>query len=296
MKLLIAVDSSETSMIAAREAAARPWPSGTVARVISVVEPAFMDPLHGWNMPDVEAALQRSAWHTVQCSAEPFESAGLETTTAVLTGDPKTLIVNEAEDSHADFIVIGAHSTHGILQFLLGGVARAVARLAPCSVEIVRRTPDSEPLKVLLATDGSDCSNAAARSIAARPWPLGTTFRILSVVEPSAPLFRAPYFSAKAMEEMRGRDMRRVQQAVSVAEKILCSAGIGASSTVAVPAATPKELILSEASEWGAELIVVGSHGRRGVNRLLLGSVSEAVALHAQCSVEIIRLPAPAVN
>jgi nucleotide-binding universal stress UspA family protein len=46
---------------------------------------------------------------------------------------------------------------------------------------------------------------------------------------------------------------------------------------------------LSEAAEWEADLIVVGSHGRRGVNRFLLGSVSEAVALHANCSVEIIR-------
>jgi nucleotide-binding universal stress UspA family protein len=93
------------------------------------------------------------------------------------------------------------------------------------------------------------------------------------------------------MEELRGKDMERAQKAVSLAERILCGAGIEASSTVAVPAATPKELILSEAAEWGADLIVVGSHGRRGVNRLLLGSVSEAVALHANCSVEIIRRP-----
>ena len=76
---------------------------------------------------------------------------------------------------------------------------------------------------------------------------------------------------------------------MSSAESILDGAGIEASSTMAVPAATPKELILSEAAEWGADLIVVGSHGRRGINRFLLGSVSEAVALHANCSVEIIR-------
>lgn len=48
-------------------------------------------------------------------------------------------------------------------------------------------------------------------------------------------------------------------------------------------------MILDEATHWGADLIVVGSHGRRGVDRFLLGSVSEAVALHAACSVEVIR-------
>jgi len=245
--------------------------------------------MFGWSVPDLEEALQRSGEQTVHCAAEYFKQAGLETTAAVLIGDPKTVIVNEAGEWHADLVVIGAHSTHGVMQFLLGGVARAVARLATCSVEIVRRSPGPEPLKILLATDGSECSQAAAQSMAQRPWPAGTAFRILSVVEPSAPLFRPPYFSPEIMEELRGKDMRRAQEAVSCAESILFGAGMEASSTVAVPAATPKELILSEAAEWGADLIVVGSHGRRGVNRFLLGSVSEAVALHANCSVEIIR-------
>jgi len=284
MKILVAVDSSCASSTAARETAARPWPSGSTVHVVTVVEP-----IYGWNVPDMEEALQRSGQKTVESAAEYFKEAGFETTTAVLTGDPKSSIVNEAAELGADFIVIGAHSTHGVLQFLLGGVARAVARLAACSVEIVRRTPGPEPMKILLATDGSECSKAAAQSIARRPWAPGTVFRILSVVEPSAPLLRPPYFSHEMMEELRGKDMQRAQEAVASAEKILCGAGIQASTTIAVPAATPKELILSEASEWGAELIVVGSHGRRGINRFLLGSVSEAVALHAQCSVEIIR-------
>jgi nucleotide-binding universal stress UspA family protein len=269
MKILVAVDSSNQSVTAAREVAARRWPSGTTVRVITVIEP-----LYGWNVPDLEEALRQAGEHTVEDAADYFRQAGFETTTAVLAGDPKTAIVNEAADAAADFVVVGAHSAHGVLQFLLGGVARAVARLAPCSVEIVRRTPDNEPFKILLATDGSECSKAAVRSVAERPWPAGSEFRILSVVEPSAPLLK---------------DMQRAQQAVCVAETILCGAGLQASTTIAVPSATPKELILSEASEWGAELIVVGSHGRRGVNRFLLGSVSEAVALHAQCSVEIIR-------
>jgi nucleotide-binding universal stress UspA family protein len=233
--------------------------------------------------------LRQSAEQTVLCAAEYFKQANLEVTTAVLTGDPKAVIVNEAAGSETNLIVIGAHSTHGVMQFLLGGVARAVARLAPCSVEVVRRSPGSEPMKILLATDGSECSIAAARNVAQRPWPPGTAFRILSVVEPSAPLFRPPYFSAEMMEELRGKDMQRAQQAIASAETILGEAGIQSSSTIAVPAATPKELILSEAAEWVADLIVVGSHGRRGINRFLLGSVSEAVALHANCSVEIIR-------
>ena len=284
MNILMAVDSSQASTIAAREAAARPWPAGTSFRVISVVEP-----LQGWSVPEIEEALQKSACQTVRCAAEYFKQAALPATTAVLIGDPKHVIVKDAEDSGADFILVGAHSTHGVMQFLLGGVARAVARLAPCSVEIVRRNPGPEPLKILLAIDGSESSKAAARNRRRTPLARATSFRILTVIEPSAPLLRPPYFSHEMLEELRAKDMERAQEAVSWTEDVLYEAGIQATSTIAVPAATPKELILSEAAEWAADLIVVGSHGRRGVNRLLLGSVSEAVALHAQCSVEIIR-------
>jgi nucleotide-binding universal stress UspA family protein len=53
----------------------------------------------------------------------------------------------------------------------------------------------------------------------------------------------------------------------------------------------PKSLIIDAAKDWGADMIVVGSHGRKGLNRFLMGSVSEAVVRHARCSVEVIRIP-----
>lgn len=284
MTILLAVDSSRASEIAAQEAAARPWPSGATVEVVTVTRP-----LNGFSLPDLEEAIEQSAQHVVQSAAAYFQEAGIPVSTAVLSGDPKTLIVDLAAQSGVDWIVLGSHTETDAMQFLLGSVARTVARLAPCSVEIVRARSGAGPLKVLVATDGSQSSSAALRSVAQRPWPAGAEFRILSIVEPSVPLLSTSYFSHHKMEELRGKDMQRSQQAVSEAESILCAAGIQASSTLAVPAATPKELILSESAEWGADLIVVGSHGRRGVNRMLLGSVSEAVAMHASCSVQIVR-------
>jgi len=284
--ILLAVDSSLASDTAAREAAGRPWPRGTTAKVVSVTERAT-----DWTFPELDQAIEHAAQDAVLSAASYFREAGIPASTAVVQGDPATVIVEQAAQAGADWIVIGSHNAPGAIQFLLGSVARGVARLAACSVEIVRARRGAGPLKILLAIDGSECSMAALRSVAGRPWPPGTEFRVLSVVEPSAPLLPPPYFSPHRMEELRGKDMQRSQQAVSAAESILSTAGIEATSTIAVPAATPKELILSEGAEWEAGLIVVGSHGRRGVNRLLLGSVSEAVALHANCSVEIVRLP-----
>ena len=77
------------------------------------------------------------------------------------------------------------------------------------------------------------------------------------------------------------------QEAVDTAQAIIAEAGI--KSDVAVLEGSPKKRIVEEAKEWDANLVVVGSHGRRGLTRYLLGSVSEAVAMHAPCSVEVIR-------
>jgi nucleotide-binding universal stress UspA family protein len=144
-------------------------------------------------------------------------------------------------------------------------------------------------LKVLLATDGSDCSLLAAHSIASRPWPAGTEIRVLSVVEPcTAPLFHVPFPQA-AEEALRAQAMERTQKAVREAEEIVAQAGLRASETISVLLGEPQSIIAAEAEQWEADLIVLGSHGRRGLNRLLLGSVSEAVALHAGCSVEVVR-------
>jgi nucleotide-binding universal stress UspA family protein len=74
---------------------------------------------------------------------------------------------------------------------------------------------------------------------------------------------------------------------INSAEQVLASAGLKA--TAAVLSGNPKEVILEEAKKWNADLIVVGSHGRRGVKRFLLGSVSEAVAMNAHCSVVVVR-------
>jgi len=69
----------------------------------------------------------------------------------------------------------------------------------------------------------------------------------------------------------------------------LRSAGIYV--TTAVVQGDPKSVVIDDAEAWGADLIVLGSHGRKGLQRFLLGSVSEAVLRHAHCSVEVVRLP-----
>ncbi|MGB8476534.1 MAG: universal stress protein [Candidatus Acidiferrum sp.] len=153
-----------------------------------------------------------------------------------------------------------------------------------------------------MATDGSEFSLAAARSIANRPWPEGAVFRILGVEELvviNAPMAASPLASiypASLLEELIANARERAAASVQAAEKILTQAKLKILDPQPSPAGDPRAIILDTAQTWGADLIVLGSHGRSGLDRLLLGSVSEAVAIHAPCSVEVIRTQVQPAN
>ncbi len=283
MKILLAVDSSAASEVAVAEVAARPWPPGTSVDLISSVEV-----YSAWDAPGVTDAMFQAADDSVRSAAERVKAAGLDCSSHTLTGDPRATIVDYASEWGADWIVVGSHDSPNAVRFLLGSVAKAVVRHAPCSVEIARPRSGSGGMKVLLATDGSDWSLDAARSVASRPWPAASEFRVISVVELVGTPYVA-YLDPKAMEDLRGKAMQHAEDAVTAAEQVLRDAGLNESGTEAVPGASVTEVILAQATEWGADVIVLGSHGRRGASRFLLGSVSEAVAFHATCSVEVIR-------
>jgi len=78
---------------------------------------------------------------------------------------------------------------------------------------------------------------------------------------------------------------------VAQGKEILRRSGMEVSTDVPVDRESPARTILDTAKEWNADLIVVGSHGRRGFDRIAMGSVSEALAMHAHCSVEVVRIP-----
>lgn len=146
-------------------------------------------------------------------------------------------------------------------------------------------------MKVLLAVDGSVCSDAAVQEIARRPWPVGTVIKVFSVAE-------LPYVGAMEPWGLPNDyyvdlDNAQKQQAQAAIDKALTS--LRAQKDLAVEIMAEQKMghapstILDEAEAWSADLIVVGSHGYRGFKRFLLGSVAQALASHAHCSVAIMR-------
>jgi nucleotide-binding universal stress UspA family protein len=142
-------------------------------------------------------------------------------------------------------------------------------------------------MKILLAVDDSKFSGAALQTVIAQIPAQGTEVLVLHVVEPlvAAPL---PQMAAGYAPELEGQ-VKEGRELVGREAQKLRAAGFKTES--AVETGDIREKILDAAAEWRADLVVMGSHGRRGVQRFLLGSVAEYVARHARCSVEIVRIP-----
>lgn len=148
-----------------------------------------------------------------------------------------------------------------------------------------------ELMKILLAVDGSPCSDAAVEEVTRRPWPDDSTLRVLTAFEVPAP--PTPEAWAVPLSYFEDMDVALRKQATTVLERVLQTLNARGNKNISVEGAvipgSPRTVILDEAEDWGADLIVVGSHGYRAWERFLLGSVSQSVVSHAKCSVEVVR-------
>jgi nucleotide-binding universal stress UspA family protein len=153
-------------------------------------------------------------------------------------------------------------------------------------------------MRILLATDGSECSDLALDALVERPWPNGTEVCVLSVAY-LMPYIEDPYLLGSAIQYRTFET--EAARAAADAERAAATIRARAPElpvTVKTAEGSASAAILEEAERWGADLVLVGSHGRGAATRFLLGSVSQTLALHAPCSVEIVRRrkPAPAAR
>ena len=295
MRVLLAIDPSTGSQHVVDEAAARPWPTGTTICALSIID------MGKWEgLPTLIEDAKQAAQTLVEKATVKLDHPGYEVFSELQLGYPRKSISDFAREWKADLIMVGSRDLGAVSRFLLGSVAQATLRSAPCSVEIVRPASADSPasaraMKILLATDGSECSEIAAHSVANRPWPAGTEIKIICVREllvlqnaatVSSP---CPVYPESLLNEILEDARKRAKKAVAQARHVLISKGLKVCDGLSSLVGDARALILDEAQAWGANLIVLGSHGRHGLDRALLGSVSESVALYADCSVEVIR-------
>lgn len=313
MKILIGYDGSECADLALEDLKQAGLPERAEAVVLSVADVFLPPPVEEsagdafpLYVPDAVKRAHERAAHVLGEARERAErAAGLVRTNftgwkvrAEATADsPAWALVLKSSEMKSDLVVVGAHG-HTVLggRLILGSVSQRVLYEARCSVRVARygsRKEAGSPVRVVIGMDGSPGAEAAVETVAAREWPAGSEARLVSVLDTFMTVKAGPDepSALKWVDADDEKDCEWVRGVFeSLAEKLRAA---GLATTVELKKGNPKSVLVKEAESWGADCVFVGAKGMRGVEHLLMGSVSATVAARAHCSVEVVR---PAVK
>ncbi len=284
-RILFATDGSASAKEAVRFLNALPLAEGTEIRVVSV-----MDPLIERLLEQVQPGELHFSRHMVHEAEKALARPGIEVNGVLRSGDPAHQILIAAQEMRADLLVLGSSGQTGIASFLLGSIARNVAKHAQCSVLIARGLRHSLA-SVVLASDGSSHAEEAVRFAAAFPLPAATSLNLVHVMRPQVPMMEMTGIADETMFEML-RDCEA--QARSRGEGILAShhellGERAGTATAEVRTGDPAREILALAEERDADLIIAGARGASMIEGLLTGSVADRLLGKASCSVLLVR-------
>lgn len=308
MKILIAYDGSECSDTALEDLLRAGLPQDGEALVMSMADvflPLASDEENDNTAPVyVPDAVKRARERAQQKLDEATALAkgagerikalfpGWQVRSEALADSPAWALIRTADQWKPDLIFMGArgHSVFGG-RLILGSISQRVLYEAKCSVRIARarRTDVDAPLRLLVGVDHSADSKAAIDAICNRKWPTGSEVGVLAVVDTVMALNpdETDPLAMKWIEVGEEKNWDQVREMFEPAAEKLRGAGLH--TEVLIRRGNPADQILEEADTWGADCIFVGAKGTRGIDRLLLGSVSSAVSARAHCSVEVVR-------
>jgi nucleotide-binding universal stress UspA family protein len=280
-KILLATDGSEEAELAARTAADLAGKTGSELHVVHVL---VLPPetLHDPFGTDAREEFEKRGRARIDELVERIEASGGEVGGAHFrVGSPAAEIVAQAEELGVGMVVLGSRGLGAMRRALMGSVSDSVVRHAPCPALVVRGESLAFPTKILLATDGSEEANLAASTAAELAKGTDSELHVVHVGS-FVPTFLA------ATEEEPGQAAREARKTLDdEVGRIEAADGTVARAHLRFGGAPEEVVTLAE--DIGVGLIVMGSRGRGGIRRALMGSVSERVVRHAHCPVLIIR-------
>jgi nucleotide-binding universal stress UspA family protein len=280
-KILLATDGSEEADLAARTAADLAGKTGSELHVVHVL---VLPPetLHDPFGTDAREEFERRGRARLDELVERLEASGGAVGGAHFrVGSPAAEIVAQAEELGVGMVVLGSRGLGAMRRALMGSVSDSVVRHAPCPALVVRGESLAFPTKILLATDGSEEANLAASTAAELAKGTDSELHVVHVGS-FVPTFLA------ATEEEPGQAAREARKTLDdEVGRIEAADGTVAQAHLRFGGAPEEVVALAE--EVGAGLIMMGSRGRGGIRRALLGSVSERVVRHAHCPVFVVR-------
>lgn len=200
--------------------------------------------------------------------------------TEVVTGRPSEAILDYVDDHGVDMIAMGTHGRTGVRRYVLGSVAERVVSLADCPVLTTRTTEQDQPIdgydEVLIPTDGSPAAAAALDPGLAVASLSNARIHAVNVVHASA--------SGRSELAVPGNLLSSLEEAGADATETVASQAqeAGLEAITDVRRGVPPEALLTYADEHDIDLIAMGTTGRTGLSRYLLGSTTKRVIRHAE--------------
>lgn len=290
MRVVLAVDASPDSNNAAQ--VIRHLAEPPILDVLNVVDEDALK--HAYISPTVPAdyletyrrevtEVAEQVLHQMKAELEPYCQ---HIRLIADSGDAAESIIQTAEESHADLVIVGQRGMTATPSFLLGGVSQKVATYAPCSVLVVKE-PTAKLERILVAVDGSEPAHKAVEFLARCPFKGPVQVTAVTVwPTPRSEAWGIPIGTggrselSRVVEEKGQELLRRIagecpRETYRVATELLHG--------------DPAFAVLDAAARCQAQIIVIGSRGMKAIKRFLLGSVSEKVLVHAPASVLIVR-------
>ncbi len=230
--------------------------------------------------------LRHMAQEARRALGQPADAPSTKIETVLAQGRAADTVVRQAARRRADLVIVGSRGLSDISEFLLGSVSRQIVVQARCPVMVVKR-PLPEAPRVALAMDASKHARAAAEFL--RAWLLReeTRLTVLSVVPPVATDIAARVLPADQIERLQKPAHEEAQRLLARLRETFLKDGCAVSTEIL--AGHPTQTLVTHLERTHPDLVVAGSRGLTGTERLQLGSVSEALVKYAPCSVLVVK-------
>lgn len=293
MKIMIGYDGSPHSEAALADLRRAGLPRKVEAMALSVSEEWIPAPASlggvATSYPKFESEAQEEALKLARSAKAVLKTLfpDWQVHAEAVTGSPGNMLIWQSDEWRPDLIVVGSQGRTALGRFFFGSVSQKVLHQADCSVRIARASSKvpTAPVRLIVGVDGLPDSDAAVRAITKRHWPKGSEVCVVCGMMVPPPV--ASEQMAIEVEKWIAGEKTRIAEAVEAAVKKL--QGIGLATSSVVKEEDPKGLLCAEAESRDADCIFVGATGMGRVERVLIGSVSSAVAMRAHCSVEVVR-------
>ncbi|MEF9426530.1 MAG: universal stress protein [Candidatus Mariimomonas ferrooxydans] len=278
-KILVAFDGSESSRNALKQAIKLAETEKSWIKVLAVV-PSYEGDLELVGVNNIKRVLEGSSEKLVKEAKEISQAEGVSIITSVEQGRAYEKIVYVADVEDCDIIVMGRSGIHNIERMLMGSVTSRVIGYTRKEVLVVPGDTSIGWGNILLATDDSKCSEVAADRAINFAKSYGGRLTAVSVVDVTDEFYaEVPQAVAQMVE--------KAESALEKVNKKAESEGIKIESVVREGG--EHEKIVEVAEEKGADVIFMGSHGRTGLEKLIMGSITEKVIGYAPCPVMVVK-------